>query len=311
MVTAPFALLPEEAGKPIWFGLSVFLLVLLVRRAVADLPDRRLGQLTLVLLTTALIAKFVVIELVNGQTNLLLGFLMVSTIGAARGQRWFWAGALVAASAFVKPYALILLPWLAVAGRLQGLSGFTLVLAAGLALPAVQYGWTGNLDLLVGWYRTVTDTTAPNLLVRENVSVASVWAKWIGIGPTAAALASVTAAALLALPLAALAWRRRVPAPDYLDVALPMLLVALISPQGWDYVLVLGVPAYVCLLDRWSALGTPWRVATAIGFALLGFAIYDVMGRRLYFAVMEYAVVGLAAIVTAIAVVHLRYRRLA
>ena len=52
------------------------------------------------------------------------------------------------------------------------------------------YGWTGNLDLLAAWFRTVTETTAPNLLVADNISLAAMWAKWIGAGPLAAALAS-------------------------------------------------------------------------------------------------------------------------
>jgi hypothetical protein len=42
-----------------------------------------------------------------------------------------------------------------------------LCIAAGLLLPALAYGWTGNLDQLRVWYRTVTDTNAPNLLVRR------------------------------------------------------------------------------------------------------------------------------------------------
>jgi hypothetical protein len=161
------------------------------------------------------------------------------------------------------------------------------------------------------WYRTVTETTAPNLLVRENVSVAAFWAKWIGIGPKAAMLASLSAAGLLALPIAVLAWRRRVSAPDYLDVALPMLLIALISPQGWDYVLLLGIPAYVCLIDRWSSLSSAWRIVVGGGLFLTGFTIYDLMGRWLYFTLTNLGTVTLAAVALAVALLHLRYRRLA
>jgi hypothetical protein len=153
LASAPFALLPVEVGKPVWFALSIFILVLLLRRAVTDLPDRRLRERTLLILTSVLVGKFVVIELVNGQTNVLLGFLMVSAVGAARAGRWHWAGALVALSTFVKPYALILLPWLVVSGGAAGVSGFALVLAAGLALPALRYGWSGNVDLVPDGHR--------------------------------------------------------------------------------------------------------------------------------------------------------------
>ena len=41
-----------------------------------------------------------------------------------------------------------------------------------LLAPVVVYGWSGNLGLLREWYRTVTETTTPNLLVGENISFA-------------------------------------------------------------------------------------------------------------------------------------------
>ena len=88
---------------------------------------------------------------------------------------------------FVKPYALVLLPWLAWTAGWRALVVFGLVLAAGLLLPAATYGWNGNLTLLHEWYRTVTDTTGPNLLGAETISFASMWAKWLGPGPTAVA----------------------------------------------------------------------------------------------------------------------------
>ena len=48
-------------------------------------------------------------------------------------------------------------------------------------------------------------------------------------------------------------------APEYLECALLMLLIPLVSPQGWDYVLLLATPAVVCLVDRWREFPTIWR----------------------------------------------------
>ena len=76
------------------------------------------------------------------------------------------------------------------------------VVAAGLLLPAVVYGWIGNLDLLRGWLRTVTDSTAPNLLGNDNVSIASMWAKWLGPGPLATVLTLVTLVSIGVLVIA-------------------------------------------------------------------------------------------------------------
>ena len=93
---------------------------------------------------------------------------------------------------FVKPYALILVPWLLVTQRWPAAAMAAVIVVAGLLLPAVVYGWSGNLDLLGGWLRTVSDSTMPNLLNNDNVSIASMWAKWLGPGSLASGLAWLT-----------------------------------------------------------------------------------------------------------------------
>jgi hypothetical protein len=178
-----------------------------------------------------------------------------------------------------------------------------------LAAPAALYGWQGNLDLLAGWYRTVTGTTAENLLFPENISYAALWQRWIGAGAAARALAAVSSAAMLAL--AADAWRRRrdVTEPDYLEVSLLLLLVPLLSPQGWDYVLVLGVPAYVLVADRWTDLGAVARVAAVAGFAFTSFTIFDLLGREVYARIVWSSMPAVGVTALALVVVSLRWRR--
>ena len=61
-----------------------------------------------------------------------------------------------------------------------------------------------------------------------------------------------------------------------------MLLIPLVSPQGWDYVLLLGKPAVACTVDRWRDLTTPWRWTLGLALGLMGLTIFDVMGRALY-----------------------------
>ena len=134
-----------------------------VRLSLAALPDRRRSAQLLVWLTLLLTGKFLVKELAMGQFNLPLALLLLSAVIAAqRGER-FSAGAFVGAGVFVKPYALVLVPWLAWTLGWRPFVAFGLVLVAGLLLPAATYGWNGNLTLLHEWYRTVTETTAPNL----------------------------------------------------------------------------------------------------------------------------------------------------
>jgi hypothetical protein len=311
LAMAPFAWMAPETAKAVWYALSVALLVVFVASSIRGLPERRLSTAMLVWLTVLLMAKFYAHELNLGQTNILLGAVLVSGLLAAERGQAALAGALVGLGVFVKPYAVILLPWLLPGVGLQGVAAAAVVLMSGLLLPSLVYGWGGNIDEVLGWYRTVTDTTAPNLLQPENVSLATMWAKWLGPGPLAGRLAIATVA--LALIVVAWAvWRRsRVRVPAYLEFGLLMLLVPLISPQGWDYVLLVATPAVVCLVDRFGEMTPPWRVVTALAAVLMSFTIFDLLGRALYTRLMAVNIVSVAALALFAALAHLRGRALA
>jgi hypothetical protein len=311
LAMVPFGGLKPASAKALWYALSVGWLAIFLRWSVRALPERRWSERSLLWFTILLMAKFYGHELTLGQTNLLLGALLVAALLAIQIDHPLVAAGLVGVAAFVKPYALVLLPWIAVT---QGLAPALLsvgVVVTGLAAPAVVYGWSGNLDLLAQWYRTVTDSTAPNLLVSDNISLAAMWAKWIGPGREAAALAAMSG--LAALGLGAAIWRKRgqVGAPDYLEFAFLMLLIPLLSPQGWDYVLVLATPAVVCLVDRWRDTHGAWRWLTAAALATMGLTIFDIMGRSLYGRFMALSIVSVCAIVAATGLAHLRWRSLA
>jgi hypothetical protein len=256
-------------------------------------------------------AKFYAHELTLGQTNILFGTLVVAALLAAQIDHPLIAGVLIGLAAFVKPYALIVLPWLAASYGLRAGLVCGAVLVSGLVLPALLYGWRANLELLSGWYRTVTSSTAPNLLVSDNISLSAMWAKWIGPGRTATGLA--TASSVAAMALAAGVWlkRRAIVTPDYLEVALLMLLIPLVSPQGWDYVLLLATPAVICALDRWRDLDARWRWLAAAALAVMGLSLFDVMGRPMYTRFMALSIVTVCALVLAAALARLRWKELA
>jgi hypothetical protein len=183
-----------------------------------------------------------------------------------------------------------------------------LVLVAGLLLPAATYGWNGNLALLHGWYRTVTDTTAPNLLTPENISFASMWAKWLGPGPAAHGLALASAVAAVAAGFLVMSRRQRVAEPNYLEGAYFFVLVPLLSPQGWDYVLLLALPAYMCLVDRWRDLSPPWHAVALMGFLLTSFTIFDLLRRPFYTLLVNAGAETVGAVLVAACLVRLRWR---
>lgn len=307
----PAALAGRDAARVGWFALSCAFLVLLLRWSVAALPARRWSTRSLVMLTVLFMAKFYAHELSLGQSNLFLAVLLMAGLGALQLESPRIAAVAIGMAVFVKPYALILLPWLvASAGVASGIVAVATI-AAGLLVPVPLYGWQGNLNLLTEWWRIVSSSTAPNLLGADNISLAAMWAKWIGVGRSSALLSAMTAVLLIAV--AATVWRQRarVTEPEYLEFALLCLLVPLISPQGWDYLLLLGTPAVVVTLDRWRELRTPWRMASAAAIAVMGLSMFDLMGRAAYGQFMALSVVSVCAITLVATLAQLRLRALA
>jgi hypothetical protein len=311
LVMAPIALVPDAVSEAIWFAACAVLIVVYLRQSVRVVPDRRRSERALIWLTALFLGKGFVKELVFGQTNVLLAVTLLAGLRAGLDHRHLAAGALVGAAVFVKPYAIVFVPWLLVARGITAAGAATVVVVLGLLIPATVYGWSGNLSLLADWYRTVTSTTAPNLLFGENISLATMWAKWIGPGSTATVLAAASGVALLALVAGVVAMRRRVAHPDVLEFGLLLLIVPLISPQGWDYMLLLGAPLLMCVLDRWSEMGRAWRAVTAVSIAIIAFTVFDIVGRTAYRGAMDFSVISVAAIALAVSAAALRWRRLA
>lgn len=308
---APVAILGDDGARVGWYALSCACLVLLLRWSVLALPARRWTERSLVVVAIVFLAKFYAHELVLGQSNLLLGVVLLAGLGALQLEAPKLAAVAFAAAVFIKPYALILLPWLAASYGLAAGSVAGAGLLAGLLLPAVLYGWSGNLTQLSGWWHIVTSSTAPNLLGADNVSLASMWAKWIGPGTLASGLTALSVVLLLAA--AATMWRQRarVIEPDYVEFAFLLLIIPLISPQGWDYVLLLGTPAVVCVTDRWRELPTPWRFVSGLALALMGLSLFDLMGRAAYGQFMAWSIVSVCAVVIAATLAQIRLRALA
>jgi hypothetical protein len=311
LLVAPVAWGNPEIVKVVWFGLGCGLVAFLFTRSAALLPNRRQSAARLMALTALVTAKLWIKELVMGQTNLWLAGLVVGALGAANRRRPRTAGCLVGAAVIVKPYALVVLPWLAVAAGLPGLLSCAATVIVGLVLPAGVYGWHGDVALHLAWWRTVSETTAPNLLFAENISIAAMWAKWIGLGPLSTALAALTSAGLLASALSMFARRRFVQSPSYLEVAALLTLIPFLSPQGWDYVALLGIPAMMALIDRAGDVDRTWRMAATLAMVVTGFTIYDLLGRATYLRAMSLSILTLAGITITACVVHLRWRRIA
>lgn len=311
ILIAPAGLLPLDAARRGWFVISAALLVALVALSLRALPARRRPPWLLALVAVVAMGKFYGHELVLGQVNILFGVLVTLALVLLKRDREVTAAGLLVLAVAVKPYAVVFLPWVAwVRGRTALLTAAA-GMAALLALPAALYGPAGAIELHREWWTTVAGSTAPNLTNNDNVSVAGLFAKWLGPGSAAAVATLAVTACLVLIAAAVIAARRGIRHAEVLEGALILTIIPLISPQGWDYVFLIATPAVVLFANDDDRL-PPWlRWTTWAAVATAGLSLFDLMGRERYAAFMSWSIVTLCFVVLAGALAAMRFRRAA
>jgi hypothetical protein len=308
VLAIPLGLMPLAVAKGVWFVGSVALLMALMMLSVRLLPEQRTSTTLLVVSAIVVLAKFYARELDMGQVNLPFAVAAVAAFLAMKHRREMLAAMLLVLTIAIKPYGALLLTSLIV--RRQ--KAATVMAGAGvlllLALPVPLYGVAGTIDLHQTWWRTVTETTAPNLLNPDNISLASMYAKWFGVSTLSAALATASALVLLAVAGVVFLKRGSVRSPEGLEGSLLLLLIPLLSPQGWDYVLLIATPAIIYLANYQDLLPASWRAPTVIAALTIGLSLFDLMGRAAYTAFMGAAILSVCAIVLAASLAVLRLR---
>ncbi len=292
ILAIPAGIVPLPIAKAVWFTISILLLVALVALSLALLPEPRKPAWLLVTIALVAMLKFFGHEAVLGQVNALLAVIVVLALLAIRRGRETAAGLLVALAVVVKPYAVIFFPWLIARRRARrgAVAAAVTGLAVALAAPALIYGVRGSIDLHRAWWRTVAESTAPNLTNSDNVSIAAMYAKWIGEGHAATVLTIVTIAIVLGAAAFVCLRRGAVSFPEGLEGALLLTCIPLLSPQGWDYVFLVSTPAIVFLANDEDRLPLLLRILAIVAVATIGLSLYDLMGRAAYSAFMAWSV---------------------
>lgn len=304
----PVGLVDGAAARGAWFVVSLGSLILLVAVSLRLCADKRKATWLLATITVALMAKFYARELVLGQVNAPFAAAVGGAMLAMRARReWLGAGLIVLAIV-LKPYGVILLPWVVARRNWRSITGLALGLSAMIWLPLLRYSPGETIALHAQWWATVRDSTAANLANPDNISWLAMLTRWFGDGAAAEARTvwSITLVALGVTLAWVWRWRDRVAFPEWLEASLLLLLIPVLSPQGWDYVLLVATPAIVCLVNYEQALPVGLRALTWVALALMGLTFYDVMGREAYRTFLMMSGITLSAAVLIAALVELR-----
>jgi hypothetical protein len=311
VLTIPLGLVPDRVGRAIWFFPSVLLLVVLLRTTYRVIPDPRRRKWVLIATTWVLLAKFYAHELQLGQVNILFTTLLAGAAWQMRQNKEWRAGFLIAAAVVVKPYAVLLGPYLLARRKLPSILSFGIGMVIALLLPVIFYGVRGNFVLLSEWWRTVTETTAPNLADFNNVSALSVFSRALGYGPLAKALALGVSLVLLGTAVAVFMKRRGIASPEGLEIGLLLTMIPILSPQGWDYVFLLSTIATMYLVNYRDDLPQPFRGVVMAALIVIGFLIWDVVGRVVYRFAMHASMITWCYLIVIAGLAALRFRRTA
>ena len=99
--------------------------------------------------------------------------------------------------------------------------------------------------------------------------------------------------------------------PDALEIAYLLTCIPLLSPQGWDYVLLISAPAIACLANYGDALPRALGVSVAVAVGIAGLTLYDVMGSATYALFMRASLVTPCYLLVLAALLALRRRAVA
>jgi glycosyl transferase family 87 len=311
VLAIPVGFLPLHLAKLIWFAISIGLLVLLLALNIRLPPQLRLPAPWLVFFTVITLGKFYVHEIVLGQVNLLFAVIATYALLAMKEGREGPAGVLVALAIVIKPYAVLFMPWLVARRQIVSILSACAGFAIALVLPVIRYGVSDTITLHREWWRTVTDTTAPNLTTLDNISLAAIFFRWFGLTDLSARLAFATAIVLLLIAAIVFLLRRGVTFPEGVEAGLLLTLMPMLSPQGWDYVFLIATPAIVFLINYRDRMPAFWRIAIPITLLAIGLSIFDLMGRTAYYAFMRMSIISWLFLVVIAALVTMRSRKIA
>ncbi|HYB90679.1 MAG TPA: glycosyltransferase family 87 protein [Candidatus Binataceae bacterium] len=277
---APFAMLSRRAAQVAFFavnawGLAAFIIgagVMLFGRA------RRLSAL-LIVVPVLLSARFIDNNIEHGQINLPTLALCVWAIVYARERRTIASGAMLAAAALIKPFAILAAMYLLVRKKLAALGWAFVAGVVLLAAPVAVFGLRGWFDQTESYLRAVASMTDRYRLMLTNQSavaaLARVLVRWSPAGDAprlSLALGMAFECAAIAIVLR-MVWRRAPArgdegAADSVPLAALFCLMPGFAPLSWkSYYAALVVPYMVviaALQEDWSAQRPPKRSVCAL-----------------------------------------------
>jgi hypothetical protein len=311
---APLSRLPLEAARPVWYGLSLVMLGLILFLSYSLLPVKRKAWGLVIAAVLLAQAKFIGRELELGQVNFLILLALALALKYLLDGKDILSGLLWGFSIIFKPYALVLLPYLLLKKKFKaaaaGLAFFGLGLLA--ALPC--YGWPAYGDVLRKWVSTLSKSTPVLFTVDANASLYSFFLKTLPAGSQAMARPLfIVCCLLLAGLVLGLMWtgrRKGLPRPEVLEVAFLLILVPMLSPLGWYYNYLYALLATFIVINDLGQMPVWMRWAAALNFLMICLVPMGALGKALFHIYMAYSLAAINFLFVLFFLLYLRAKQL-
>ncbi len=310
-VVSPLSLFPLEVSKTLWFFLSIFSVILFFYFSLEIIPEKKLKNWIILVISGLTIFKFIARELDLGQSNILMGVLFLTGFYFLKLKKDFQSGLFLSFSFIAKPYSAISLPYLLLKKKFLPSFYFLLFIIFYFFVPSLFYGIKGNFQLIKSWFKTIFSSTPHLLISNDNVSVVGMFSKWLGVGRVSFILSIVIILTVLFFFTLVILNGKEIKSSDSLEISAILIFIPLLSPQGWDYVFLLSLPAIMIIINYYEELPLSLKIFIPISLILIGFSIFDLMGRKAYEKFMELSVITLAYFVIIFSLFYMRFKKIA
>lgn len=311
----PLSVLPWPVAKVIFYSLSILVMFGLLRMAWQLLPGDRPKPGWLMPVTFLVLAKYFAREIDLGQINMLISFLLLLMLGrlvaaaqsdSARSE--VVAGLLWGVASTLKPYGLIFLPYFAVTRNWRVLAAGTATFVLLAMAPALFYGMDGNIAQHQAWIMSLFASDAEQLTNPNNTSLIGFFARSTGDLSLSKQLYGASVIALMIVVLVVVLRGRNREHAVVLDGAILMTLMPLISPQGWDYVLLMSALGVMLLIQQQHSFGRVARWVLVGNLVIIGLFISDVVGHAAHALYTDWTLTTVNFLVIVAYLCALRFR---
>lgn len=312
---AVFSHVPYEWAKLLWYILQFLFLAGVFFLSLRILPSPEKNAASVCLWAFFILLKFLGREVELGQMNLLILFVLTLMLYFLLEKREVASGLLLAPSLFFKPYALVFLPYFLIKKKYRAVCVGLSVFLVGLILPALFYGFRGNLIVLKEWTFSLSHSAPSHFSGYDNASLYGFLSKAF---PADWSKGVVTVLILVFLLLAlALLWMirtgrasREVQRPEVLESSFLFIMIPLLSPLGWNYIYLYSFLAVMLIVSVFKKYPLALKLILIINFIMISTSLVEIWGKELFHFYTQYSLVAVNYLVVLFGLFYLRLKKI-